>query len=77
MEGEALSLAKLEIQRNSSLRQMSVARVEKDFDVSVVLLRRGDEADMHPAGIRILRRADIIAILGNPDQISLVVHANH
>ena len=77
VEGEALSLAKMTILRNSSLCQMSVARIERDFDVSVVLLRRGDEADMHPAGIRILQKEDIIAILGNPDNISSVVHANH
>ena len=77
VEGEALSLAKLKIARSSSLKQMSVAKIEKDFDVSVVLLRRGTEADMHPAGIRILRKEDIVAILGNPDQISLMVHANH
>lgn len=32
---------------------------------------------MHPAGIRILQKEDIVAILGNPDKISLVVHANH
>ena len=77
VEGKALSLAKIKIQRNSSLKQMSIARIEKDFDVSVVLLRRGDEADMHPTGIRILQKEDIIAILGNPEQISLVIHANH
>ena len=77
VEGEALSLAKIKIQRNSSLKQMSIARIEKDFDVSVVLLRRGDEADMHPTGIRILQKEDIIAILGNPAQISLMIHANH
>ena len=77
VEGEALSLAKLEVHRNSELKQMSVARIEGDYDVSVVLLRRGEEADMHPAGIRILRKNDIIAILGNPDKISSVVHDNH
>ena len=55
---------------------MTVARVERDYDVSVVLLRRGREADMHPAGIRVLQAKDIVAILGNPDKISLLVNDN-
>ena len=76
VEGEALSLAKLRIHPTSTLKQMSVARIERDYDVSVVLLRRGKEADMHPAGMRILRKNDLIAILGNPDKISLMIHAN-
>ncbi len=76
VEGEALSLAKLRIRENSALRQLSVARVEKDYDVSVVLLRRDQEIDMHPAGMRILQKNDIVAILGNPSKISLAVHEN-
>ena len=76
VEGEALSLAKLRIRQASTLKQLSVARIEKEYNVSVVLLRRDQEIDMHPAGIRILRKNDIIAILGNPDKISLAVHAN-
>ncbi len=77
VEGEALSLAKIRVEKGSKLIQMSVAKIENDFDVSVVLLRRNIDLDMHPAGIRILRKDDIIAILGNPDRISQVVHANH
>lgn len=76
VEGEALSLAKLTIKKNSNLTQMTVARVERDYDVSVVLLRRGTEADMHPTGIRVLQAQDIVAILGSPDKISLVVNDN-
>ncbi len=77
VEGEALSLAKLQIMQNSALKQMPVADIERDYDLSIVLLRRGEEADMHPAGIRVLRKNDVIAVLGNPDKISLIVHANH
>ena len=76
VEGEALSLAKIAISRTSSLKQMTVAKVERDYDVSVVLLRRGKEADMHPAGIRVFQEKDKIAILGNPDKISLLVNDN-
>ena len=67
----------MRIEKGSKLKQMSVAKIENDFDVSVVLLRRNVDLDMHPAGIRILRKGDVIAILGNPDRISQVVHANH
>lgn len=77
VEGEPLSLARACIPKKSLLKGLSVADIEEGYDVSVVLLRRGEDADMHPAGRRILEEADIIAILGNPDKISLLVHDNH
>jgi len=77
VEGEPLSLARACIPKKSLLKGLTVADIEEDYDVSVVLLRRGDDADMHPAGRRILEEADTIAILGNPDKISLLVHDNH
>ncbi|MBT3336664.1 MAG: hypothetical protein HN855_16510 [Anaerolineae bacterium] len=77
VEGEPLSLARARLPKTSKLKGKNVAYIEEIYDVSVVLLRRGEEADMHPAGKRILQEKDTIAILGNPDKISLLVHDNH
>ncbi len=76
VEGEPLSLARACIPKTSKLKSKTVEFIEEHYDVSVVLLRRGEEADMHPAGKRILETEDTIAILGNPDKISLLVHDN-
>ena len=78
VEGNSLSLAKFTVQKKSALKQMSVAKIERDYDVSVVLLRRYDEkeADMHPTGIRVIQEKDILAIMGSPEQISHLVNDN-
>ena len=77
VEGEPLSLARACVPRSSKLLGKNVGFIEEHYDVSVVLLRRGDEADMHPSGQRVIEYQDTIAILGNPDRISLLVNDNH
>lgn len=77
VEGEALSLARACIPKTSELVDKNVSYIEEYYDVSVVMLRRGVEADMHPAGTRVLQYQDTIAILGNPHKISLLVHDNY
>ena len=77
VEGEPLSLARACIPETSKLNGKDVGYIEDYYDVSVVLLRRGDDADMHPAAQRVLKTKDTIAILGNPDKISLLVNDNH
>lgn len=77
VEGTPLSLAKLCITADTRLASLDVAAIEKEYDVSVVLLRRDGQADMHPAGERELRGGDFVAILGSPDRINSLVHDNH
>ena len=74
IEGESLSLAKLELPRRSSLVGMSMAEVEEIYDVSVVFLRRDGESDFHPAGRRMLEAEDTIAIFGGQAQIGRLVN---
>ncbi len=73
IEGESLSLAKLEVPRRSPLVGMSMSDVEQVYDVSVVYLRRNDTADFHPAALRKLATADTIAIFGGQAQIARLV----
>ena len=77
VEGEPLSLARACVPESSKLRGKDVGFIEDYYDVSVVLLRRGDEADMHPGAQRVIKAEDTIAILGNPDKISKLVNDNH
>jgi Trk K+ transport system NAD-binding subunit len=77
VEGEALSLAKLCLQRSSLLIGLSVAEVELMYDVSIVLLKRADEPDLHPTGDRTLEYKDTLAILGNPVALKKVIHENN
>jgi len=74
VEGEALSLARLTVLKNSKLVDISVGGVEQGYDVSVVLLRRNGQQDMHPASERTLAEGDTLAVLGSPERISVVVH---
>ena len=76
IEGEALSLASVDIPAHSPLIGMSLGEIEQGYEVSVVLLRRDSESDFHPAGERKLLPGDAIAILGGPAQINQLVHNN-
>jgi len=76
IEGEALSLGRLKVGKVSKLNNANVARIEQKYDVSVVMLKRAGEPDLHPLGTRILNEGDTLAVLGNPQKISVLVHDN-
>lgn len=76
VEGEALSLGRLQVGKPSKLEGLSVASLEKKYDVSVVLLKHEGESDLHPSGKRTLHEGDALAVLGNPQRISILVHDN-
>jgi Trk K+ transport system NAD-binding subunit len=69
VEGHALSLARMSVPTHSALIGMSMSAVERDFDVSVVLLRRAGQSDLHPAAESTLAAGDVIAVLGAPTRI--------
>lgn len=76
VEGQALSLGRLTISKGSKLHWRSVAEIEARYDVSVVLLKKEGQLDLHPSGKEVLRDGDVIAILGSPDRLNMVVHDN-
>ena len=51
--------------------------VERDYDVSVVLLRRDGVSDYHPAGDNHLAAGDVVAVLGGPEPIGRLARANN
>lgn len=76
VEGESLSLARLTISAPSPFDGSSVADIEKKYDISILLLKRAGEPDLHPTGDRRLTTGDILAVLGSPEKINLLVHDN-
>lgn len=76
IEGESLSLAKLEIHTNSDLIGMNMSEIEQTYDVSLVLLRRDGASDFHPAGDRCLASGDVIAVLAGHHPINRLVDDN-
>jgi Trk K+ transport system NAD-binding subunit len=77
IEGETLSLARLAIGPNSALTVYTVGELETRFNVSVVLLRRNGQSDLHPAAETLLLPGDSLGILGGPGELSLLSMGNH
>jgi Trk K+ transport system NAD-binding subunit len=76
VEGQALSLARMKIAPLSPLAGVTIGEMESTYDISVVLLRRQENHDLHPAAQRILEPDDVLAVLGGPAQISVLLKNN-
>ncbi len=77
VEGESLCLARLTLSAPSRLTRLSVADVEREYGVSVVLVRNKDDKAFHPEGERQLTAGDTIAVLAGPEQINRLAQDNH
>jgi len=77
IEGQIMSLARLTISPGSSLATLSVAELEAQFEVSIVLLRRDLNTDLHPIPETILLGGDTIGVIGGPLEITGLVQENH
>jgi Trk K+ transport system NAD-binding subunit len=76
VEGEAFSLARLNVPEKSKLIGRSMAYIEQKYDLSIVLHRHIQESDFHPAGEKRIAVGDVLAILGGPEQISRLLKDN-
>lgn len=74
IEGQALSLARLTVNPGARLIGMDIGQVEQTYDISVILLKRGGESDLHPAGSRKISPQDCLAVIGSPTRINTLVH---
>jgi hypothetical protein len=77
IEGQSLSLARLDISPKSDLAGRAVAEIEQIYDVSVVLLRHDAKPDFHPAGDRRVVADDVLAVLAGPDQVGRLIEDNN
>jgi voltage-gated potassium channel len=76
VEGETLSLARLTLSPDSELNSMKVSEIEARYNVSVVLLHRNHQADLHPAAERVVMNGDALGILGGPLEINRLAQDN-
>lgn len=76
IEGHSLSLARLDIQHDSSLAGMSVREIEKSFNVSIVLIQCRSNSDLHPLGDTIVEKESTIAVIAEPSVIKDLQKAN-
>jgi len=74
--GEALCLARMKISGPSNLAGIRVGELEQRYDLSVVLMQRDGDEDLHPAGERNLQAGDMLAVLGAPDRIGSLMQDN-
>ena len=70
VEGETLSLCRLDVGPRSVLAGRTVGELEQSYDLSVVLIRRNAESDFHPAAERRIAQGDVLALLASPEHIS-------
>jgi Trk K+ transport system NAD-binding subunit len=76
VEGQAFSLARFNIGAGSKLVGATVNAIEEKHRVSIVLLRRDSVSEFHPAGDRVLSVNDLVAVLGEPEQILKLAQEN-
>ncbi|MCB8943893.1 MAG: TrkA family potassium uptake protein [Ardenticatenaceae bacterium] len=76
VEGEAFSLARLNVREKSGLIGRSMADIEQKYDLSVVLHRQNHDSDFHPSGEKVLQAGDVLAVLGGPEEIGRLLKDN-
>jgi len=77
IEGQSHCLARLTVARSSKLIEKTIEEIENQYEISIVLLRSGELADFHPRGNIKVKAGDVIALVGNPERINILVHSNH
>ncbi len=76
IEGESLSLGRIKVNPGSPLNHLTVKAIEQRFNISVVLLRRKQESDLHPAAEMEIMSGDGLAVLGGAAELSLISKVN-
>lgn len=76
VEGKQLSLARLEVLPEADFAGKTVGFVEQNYHLSMVLVERDHQADMHPHDNRVLQAGDLLAVLGGPEELSGLMHDN-
>ncbi len=77
LSGRTLSLARLVVSQGSPFIGMTIEVFENKFDVTVVLLERKHQADLHPHNDIVLAANDNIAIFAEPKTLVGLTRMNH
>jgi Trk K+ transport system NAD-binding subunit len=76
VEGQSLSLSRLQVRRNSALIGQSVGEVEKNYDISIVLIKDDQFQDMHPPAERRIELNQTLVALGGSSQLNQLIRDN-
>jgi voltage-gated potassium channel len=76
VEGQQLSLARLETKPEAEFAGKSVGFLEDNYHLSLVLIRRDHQSDLHPRDNTVINSGDVLAVLGGPEQLSNLMHDN-
>ncbi len=76
LEGRVLSMGRFVIKPRSELNGKTVGDLERELDVSVVLLRRQEAADLHPHPETALQTGDSLAIFADPLTLTKIAKIN-
>ncbi|MBI3361717.1 MAG: TrkA family potassium uptake protein, partial [Chloroflexi bacterium] len=76
LEGRVLSMGRFVVKPRSPLNGKSVGEFEHEFDISVVLHRRGEVADLHPEPVVRLQAGDSLAIFTDPQTLNRIARLN-
>ncbi len=76
VEGQLLSLARLTISADAPFANKTVGYVEDNYHLNIVLLRHDHQSEMHPTDKSPLHIGDVLAVLGVPEQLNLLLHDN-
>ena len=74
IEGESLSLARIQINKGCKLDGQTVGSLEDGYNASVILVRSDGKSNFHPVDAHPIRAKDIIAVLGRPDILHDLIH---
>lgn len=77
IEGQPNSLARIQVGQHSMLTGLSINEVEDRYQISLVLLRRNNQSELHPAGANTIQKGDTLAFFGSPENINRLVHHNN
>jgi Trk K+ transport system NAD-binding subunit len=76
IEGQLLGLARMTINPNSALTNRSIGEIGDQYHITIVLLRHDHKSQMHPAEDSLLNEGDVLAVLGGPDELRLLMRDN-
>lgn len=76
IEGQLLSLARVTVSEGADFANRTVGYLEDNYHITVVLLRRDHHTEMHPTDASPIHPGDTIAVLGGPDELHRLMHAN-
>jgi len=74
IEGEALSLARISVASGSLMENQTVGQIEDHYLVSIILVRQGGKSEFHPTDRHLIKAQDMVAVLGRPDRLHLLIH---